>query len=104
MTLGNVHIWVVPLCYVIDLPIPRNRVFRLRNVQIWVVLFWKEVVLLIFTNSVFMLHNVLICTVSKCYGVYLLIVINGILAAKSFDKSRTILQEGRFAHAQEYIF
>ena len=27
MTLGNVHIWVVPLCYVVDLPIPRNRVF-----------------------------------------------------------------------------
>ena len=65
------------------------------------VLFWMEVVLLIFKNSVFMLQNVLICNVSKCNGVYLMIVINGILAAKSSDKSSTILQEGRFADAQE---
>ena len=65
------------------------------------VLFWKEVVLLIFRNSVFMLQNVQICNVSKCNGVYLLIIINGILAAKSSNKICTILQEGRFALAQE---
>ena len=36
LSFGNVHIWLVPPCYVFDLLIPRNRVFRLRNVQIWV--------------------------------------------------------------------
>ena len=36
LTLGNVHIWVVPFCYVVDLMILKNRVGRLRNVQIWV--------------------------------------------------------------------
>ena len=52
MRLGNVYIWVVPPCYVVDLMVLRNRVFRLRNVQIYVVLSWKVVVVLIFTNSV----------------------------------------------------
>ena len=33
---GNVHIWVVPPCYVVDLLILKNRVGRLRNVQTWV--------------------------------------------------------------------
>ena len=32
---------------------------------------------------------------------YLMIVINCIIAAKSSDKSSTILQESRFPHAQE---
>ena len=101
MTLGNFHIWVVPLCYVVDFLIPKNRVFRLRNVQICVVLFWNEVVLLKFTNSVFMLQIVEICTVSKCNVLYLLIVVNGILAVKRSDKSSNVLQEGRSANAQE---
>ena len=64
MRLGKVHIWVVPLCYVVDLLIPKNRVFGLRNVQIWVMLFWKEVVLLIFSNFVSKLQNVQICNMS----------------------------------------
>ncbi len=33
MKLGNVHIWAVPPCYVVELMILRNRVFRLRNVN-----------------------------------------------------------------------
>ncbi len=52
LRLGNVHIWLVPSCYIVDLLILRNRVFRLRNIQICVVLSWKVFVLLIFTNSV----------------------------------------------------
>ena len=36
LRLGNVHISVVSLCYVVDLLILKNRVGRLRNVQIWV--------------------------------------------------------------------
>ena len=91
-------------CYVVDLLIPKNRVFRLRNVQIWVVLFWKKVVLLIFSNFVSKLQNVQICSMSKCNGVYLLIVINGILAAKRSDKSSTILQECRFARFRNSVF
>ena len=33
---GNVHIWVVPSCQVVDLLILRNRIFRQRIVQICV--------------------------------------------------------------------
>ncbi len=36
LMLGNVHIWVVPPCNVVELLILKNRFFRLRNVQIWV--------------------------------------------------------------------
>ena len=36
---GNVHIWVVPPCYVVDILMLRNSVFRLRILQKWVVLF-----------------------------------------------------------------
>ncbi len=93
LTLGNVHICVVPPCYVVDLLNLKNRFFRFRKVKYGLVLFWKEVVLLIFTNSVFMLQNFQIFTLSKSNGVYLLIFINGILAAKSTDKSSTILQD-----------
>ena len=57
------RILVVSPCYVVDILILRNRVFRLRNVQIWEVLSWKVVFLLIFTNSGFKLQNVQIWTV-----------------------------------------
>ncbi len=63
LRLGNVHICVVPPCYVVDLMILRILVFRLRKVQIWVVLSWKVVVLLIFMNSVFKLQIVQIWSV-----------------------------------------
>ncbi len=33
LTPGNVHISVFPPCYVVDLPILRNRVFMFRNVK-----------------------------------------------------------------------
>ena len=35
LTLGNVHKWVAPPCYVVDLLMLRNRVFGLRIVQKW---------------------------------------------------------------------
>ena len=78
--LGKGHIRVLPLCYIVDLLILKNRVFRLRNVQIWVVL--SSIILLIFTNSVFKLQNVQIWTESNCKWVYLLIVMSGILGSK----------------------
>ena len=52
LRLENVHICVVPPCYVVDILILRNYVFRLRKVQISVALSRKVVVLLIFRNSV----------------------------------------------------
>ena len=85
LRLVNVHIWVVPPCFVVDLLILRIRVFRIRNVQIWVVLSWIVVVFLIFTNSVFKLINVQIWTESNCKGVYLMIDRNGIFRFRNFQ-------------------
>ena len=73
LRVGNVHIWVVLPCSLVDLLILRNRVFRHRNVQILIVLSWNEVVLLKFRNSVFKLRNVQIWNVTNCKGVYFLI-------------------------------
>ncbi len=100
----NVEICAVLSSNVIGLLMLRNCVFRLRNVQIWVVLSWKLVVLLIFTNSVFKLQNVQIWTVTKFKGVNFYCHEWHLQAAKRSDKSSTVLQEGRFAHAQEYRF
>ena len=85
----------------VDLLILKNRVGRLRNVQIWVSAVLDGGRSADIQEFDIMLQNVQICNVSKCNGVYLMIVIHGILAAKSSDKSSTLLQEGRFADAQE---
>ena len=54
MTLGNVHIWVVPLCFVVDLLIPRNRIsgFKRSNMGSVVLEIGRSA---LFTNSVFKL-------------------------------------------------
>ena len=73
MRLGNVHISVVSLCYVVDLIILRNRVFRPRNVQICVVLSCKVVVQLNYP----ILFQAAIRSDMDCdevQGVYLMIV------------------------------
>ena len=41
LRLGNVHVWVVSLFYVVNLLMLRNRVLRLRIVQKWVMLSWN---------------------------------------------------------------
>ena len=38
LRLGNVHVWIVPPCYVVDLLLLRNCIFGLRIVYRWGVL------------------------------------------------------------------
>ena len=49
---GNVHIFVVPSCVVIDLMVFRNYVFELRNLPIWTAPNYMGVYLLIVRNGV----------------------------------------------------
>ena len=55
LRLGNVHILVVPPCYVVDLLKFMNCVLNLRNVQIWAVPKSKGVYLWIVRNVIFRL-------------------------------------------------
>ena len=72
--LGNVHIYVVPSCRVVDFLIFRNCVFKLRKVQIWAVAGYKNVYLMF----------VFVC--------------------ETFRYFQYFLQKGRFPDAQESRF
>ena len=60
LRLGNVHIWVVPPCYVDDLLMFRNSVLNVKSVKLWAVPYCKKVHFRIVKNGIFRLRNVLI--------------------------------------------